>query len=131
MSKLNLPEDIAERLSDLPSIAGKVNIWTCESCKKNITCVHLETGVTPFMITCPDCGGTAESQFYRVKQPHSVWYRPKTTEELKSISDKEYKGCCAKTKANVTAEDVYAMNLKHFNEGGLFRKPLIAQERKA
>jgi len=124
MPELKLPEEIAERIEECRSKAGMVNIWTCGKCKKSITCVHLDTGVTPFMITCPHCGNTAESHFYRVKQPHSVWYRPTTTEDLKQLSDAEYEGCCVETKANVTAEEVYAANLKHFNQGGLFRKPL-------
>lgn len=124
MEKLQLPDEVREQLEDMPSKSGMINVWTCSKCNNAMICVHADTGVTPFMIACDKCGDTAQSHFYRVKQPTHVWFRPDTVEELMTISKDELARCSEETKKNVTVENVFDENLKHYNQGGLFRKPL-------
>jgi len=122
MSELKLPGHVEEWLQDQKAKGSILNIWTCQGCGNRILCYHADAGVTPFMMTCDECGDTAQSCFYNIKQPTYVWFRPKTTEELMAISKEEYENSNREVKKNVTVNDVYQENLEHFNEGGVFRK---------
>lgn len=73
---------------------GKRNAYVCEDasfgrdgkgCGRATVTIDREPGVTPFMTTCPHCGGTATSRMYRVPQdltPTMEWYRPDTLDGL-------------------------------------------------
>lgn len=69
---------------------GQVNLYVCHNpkCKMIHTTINLNSGVTPFMITCRKCGVSAQSSFYRVKYGavtcNFAWYRP-TLEEFKRM----------------------------------------------
>lgn len=59
--------------------ADKINAYTCEKCARKIITRTADEGVTPFMIPCIHCDGTAQSAFYRVPQhltPTHEWYKP-------------------------------------------------------
>lgn len=55
------------------------NAYECEKCGSYIVTVDREPGVTPFMVSCGNCGAFAKSKFYRVQaylEPTHEWYRP-------------------------------------------------------
>ena len=67
---------------------GKINVWVCDSCRKNHICRDVDHGVTPFVIRCwgPGCKGEAVSQFYQAGdqvgprggplEAQFEWFRP-------------------------------------------------------
>jgi hypothetical protein len=60
---------------------GKVNVFVCNKCSAYQATVNMNTGTTPFIITCTECGGRSESMFYRLSGFGSIvvkhiWYRP-------------------------------------------------------
>lgn len=73
---------------------GKRNVYICEDsgikkdgrgCGRATVTIDREPGVTPFMSTCPHCGGGMVSRMYRVPQdliPTVEWYRPDTLDGL-------------------------------------------------
>lgn len=65
--------------------SSRKNAYECENCKSYIVTVDREPGVTPFMVSCGNCGGTATSKFYRV-HPGLIatheWFRPETLDGL-------------------------------------------------
>lgn len=83
----NLPPDIisfGQRAEETgQSNKGKLNIYTCNTCRAFIVTRDLDTGVTPFMTGCRQegCQGWMQSSFYRVydqaMRASLVWARPK------------------------------------------------------
>lgn len=75
MTKPSLPEQ------------PKKNAYTCEKCRFSIITVDVNTGVTPFMITCKGCEKAhARSAFYRIDQALTAsheWYMPTDLTGLK------------------------------------------------
>jgi hypothetical protein len=68
---------------------GKVNVYTCPKCGREMVTVDRDEGVTPFMLRCRvtlDCDGMAESCLYRPPPDHGPpmfeWYKP-TEKQLK------------------------------------------------
>lgn len=70
---------------------GKLNIYTCDNCRKHIVTRDISEGVTPFMLAsiefCPNqCGNHARmtSSMYRVFDQRMVedyvWYKPSAIE---------------------------------------------------
>lgn len=52
---------------------------TSAPCGRLMITIDREPGVTPFLTSCPDCGGETQSRMYRVPQdmtPTHEWYRP-------------------------------------------------------
>ena len=68
---------------------GKLNIYTCQTCRGHLVTRDVDRGVTPFMIGCkaiPGCGGHMQSSMYRVfdqtmAETHQ-WYRPPAVQVL-------------------------------------------------
>lgn len=59
---------------------GKVNVYICEKCRRQLWTRHIDDGVTPFMTKCINdkCTGLAQSCFYPAdaQNPwmvHAVW----------------------------------------------------------
>jgi hypothetical protein len=59
------------------------NVYTCKTCKKMITTVHIDEGATPFMLNClatKGCQGKAYSSFYQppddAPAPAFEWFMP-------------------------------------------------------
>lgn len=70
---------------------GKKNAYVCQEagfgngCGRTTITIDREPGVTPFMTTCPHCGGSMKSRMYRIPQdltPTMEWYRPDTLDGL-------------------------------------------------
>lgn len=90
--------------------AGKLNAYECDGdlrgqvgCRSYIVTIDRDTGVTPFMLKCGNCGAYAHSKFYRVSsrlQPTHEWYRPDSM---------------------VGIDPAYA---EHISKGGLILRPL-------
>lgn len=67
----------------------RLNIYTCDECRRHIVTRDIEHGVSPFMIGCeatPGCKGMMRSSMYRVfdqtmAETHH-WYRPESLELL-------------------------------------------------
>lgn len=89
-----LPADIVAWCKDMEATGksgkGKLNIYTCDTCRGHIITRDLDTGVTPFMTSChatPDCKGSMSSSFYRVAEQRTrasrVWARPIISDLLK------------------------------------------------
>lgn len=63
---------------------GEVNAWRCPDCGRSTVAVHVDDGVTPFLLGCratEGCRGRAVSAMYRptADERASVaweWYRP-------------------------------------------------------
>lgn len=64
---------------------GAINAWFCGECARPTVVVHVDEGVTPFMLGCrrtQDCGGVATSAGYPHYPPEITesitheWYRP-------------------------------------------------------
>lgn len=71
---------------------GRLNIYTCESCRRHIVTRDEEHGVTPFMVACraaENCRGMMKSSMYRVfdqsMRPDYVWRKP-TADEFGDLS---------------------------------------------
>jgi hypothetical protein len=104
--------------------AGMVNIHKCEDCGYRTVSILVVDGVTPFMITCPACGGLSHSMMYRVaqsQQPEMEWFRPKE-EELRALTQKEFDSIPAKhpVREQLTVDGLLEENRRHMNQGGLF-----------
>lgn len=64
---------------------ARKNAYECDECGSYIVTVDREPGVTPFMVSCGNCGSMAKSKFYRVQaylEPTHEWYRPDTLKGL-------------------------------------------------
>lgn len=76
---------------------GRINGWTCGTCGEHTYAVHVNEGVTPFMLGCraeglepkkANCKGLARSMMYPSKPPPShvktavkwEWYTPDNVE---------------------------------------------------
>ncbi|WP_342163120.1 hypothetical protein [Methylobacterium sp. SD21] len=66
---------------------GKLNIYTCGTCRGHVVTKDLDEGVTPFMMECratAGCRGDMRSSMYRVydqeMRPDFEWYRPTAVE---------------------------------------------------
>lgn len=75
------------------SYKGRLNIYTCDTCRGHIVTKDLDDGVTPFLIPCycrAGCRGKMQSSVYRVSDQsmaHShEWYHPTVT-EMESATD--------------------------------------------
>jgi hypothetical protein len=72
---------------------GQFNHYICEKCGATTVALHEHAGTTPFMLRCRatrGCDGWAQSRMYRCSQeatqrPHVIWFRPKTTSELRTV----------------------------------------------
>jgi hypothetical protein len=70
--------------------AGAKNAWHCGECGRFTVAVHVDEGVTPFVIGCratPGCQGLARSIFYPPEpwpswapEAEWEWYRPTPSE---------------------------------------------------
>lgn len=81
------------------------NVYVCEVCRSCTPTIDRDSGVTPFAIRCPGCGGSATSSFYRVPQtirPFLEWYRPHERERRR----------------------LDAITLDHVRRGGLLLRPI-------
>ena len=57
----------------------ETNAYVCKTCRRVMVTVDLEEGVTPMMLNCDMCPGTAYSCFYRVPPdliPQYAWKKP-------------------------------------------------------
>lgn len=81
-------------MDDKPeSLVGRENPYTCQKCGKFTTTIHVDHGVTPFLLDCratPGCRGMAQSAFYprgprpsHVPPPAWEWYKPAPSQKLK------------------------------------------------
>lgn len=68
---------------------GKVNIYTCTTCRGHIVTRDVDAGTTPFMTSCrstPGCPGNMQSSMYRVfdqtMREDFQWYRPSAAENV-------------------------------------------------
>ncbi len=90
---------------------NKINVYHCQLCGGDTVTIHVDEGVTPFMIGCrarsPRCQGTAQSGFYHDSfqelTPKYEWFKP-TKEATKTMSK--------------SMQD-------HINSGGLEIRPVI------
>ena len=72
------------------SLVGRENPYVCQSCGKLTTTIHVDHGVTPFMLYCratPGCKGMAYSSMYpkgprppHIPEPAWEWYKPTDAE---------------------------------------------------
>ncbi|HEY3435109.1 MAG TPA: hypothetical protein VGK41_05605 [Solirubrobacterales bacterium] len=72
---------------------GKINGWSCPICRETTYAVHVDDGVTPFMLGCKtkSCEGMGRSMFYPDGPPpqHVLvavsweWYSPDDRERRK------------------------------------------------
>jgi hypothetical protein len=73
---------------------GMVNVYRCRNCPNAFATINRDDGVTPFIKTCPFCGGESQSMMYpkwaQKLQPRFEWYRP--TEEEARAEDVLYPG---------------------------------------
>lgn len=79
-------EEIRAKALEYCDTTGRRNAYECEECGSYIVTVDREPGVTPFMVSCGNCGAFAKSKFYRVQsylEPTHEWYRPETLDDLK------------------------------------------------
>ncbi len=82
---------------------GKKNAYECEACHAYLVSIDAEPGVTPFIIRRRNCGGEAQSKFYRVADrlvPTHEWTRPETLDGLN------------------------AGTIEHIRKGGLILQPI-------
>jgi hypothetical protein len=69
-------------------MSDRLNAYICtnkEACGNIMVTIDLEEGVTPFMLSCDECGGRAYSSMYGVPPtliPTLAWKKPKP-EEIK------------------------------------------------
>jgi hypothetical protein len=95
---------------------NRINIYTCNKCKKSIITVDIVDGIIPFMIGCKateNCNGDMYSSFYQVDQsliPQYEWYRP---------SIEEYKHC------SKLHQDFMK---RHIEDGGLDIRKIIGNK---
>ncbi len=68
---------------------GRLNIYTCRTCRGHVVTRDRDPGVTPFMMACratTGCKGHMESSMYRVfdqdMQEQFEWYRPPAVQVL-------------------------------------------------
>lgn len=76
------------------SLAGSVNAWYCSTCQRATWAIHVDAGVTPFMLGCrrtKGCTGMAKSMMYPDKplDQRAVliaweWYKP-TARQLRRM----------------------------------------------
>lgn len=76
-------------MTEAATFKGKVNIYTCKSCRGHIVTRDVDDGVTPASIRCKArpamlCDGLMWSSMYRVfdqdmRESHQ-WYRPSAVE---------------------------------------------------
>lgn len=70
-----------------PGFEGRLNIYTCTTCRGHIVTRDVDEGTTPMFTGCdatPGCAGTMQSSMYRVfdqtmRESHQ-WYRPSAVE---------------------------------------------------
>lgn len=78
---------MVENPTPAQSFRGKLNIYTCDTCRGHIVTIDMDAGTTPFMIACHavqegegQCKGRMTSSMYRVfdqsMRPDYEWYRP-------------------------------------------------------
>jgi hypothetical protein len=107
---------------------GKKNIYECGKSHKTVT-VDRDSGVTPFIIACPDCGQDARSNFYKVDQslkPTHYWMKM-SDEELKQMAKTDLEDADPKWLLGITRDlkvkpidFMYDLLKKHSDQGGLF-----------
>lgn len=89
----------------------RINLYVCQAHKNHITTtVDVDEGVTPFMITCPHCGGTSYSKMYPSHRPIPDWI-PEPSFEWYAPSREQ-------VDAGVFAE----AEIEHINRGGLMMR---------
>ncbi len=102
----------------------KKNSYSC-ICGNTINTANFNDGVTPFMIHCNVCGGSARSHFFSVNQnlkPDLYWFSP-SDKQLKKQVVWELSFCDAKDV--MSAKEAYKLNKKHVGQGGLVLAPDI------
>jgi hypothetical protein len=75
------------------SLVGRENPYTCKVCGGVTNTIHVDHGVTPFMLDCratPGCKGMAVSSMYpmferpaHIPEPTWEWYRPGPSQHLR------------------------------------------------
>ena len=115
-------EEIEERAEDCGSKRGMLNRWVCSACGNTIVGVHLDSGVTPFVMRCPKCGGDAHSRFYRVPQPDVVWFRPDSLHTLIAHTKQEHAKLPPTLRQRVKLDNCINESINHYNGGGLFMR---------
>lgn len=80
---------------DAPTLAepNRINVYQCRKCGGLTVTIDIHVGVTPFILNCRatgregDCGGHAESWFYRtvagIPPPAWEWFKPVGSEYRK------------------------------------------------
>jgi hypothetical protein len=82
---------------------GRKNAYVCEDCGSSIITVDRGPGFTPFLISCGNCKGMAQSKMYRVVdwlEPTHEWHRPESVDGLNAAS------------------------IEHVRKGGLILRPI-------
>jgi len=108
---------------------GKINVYTCQTCRRDIVTIDIDDGVTPFMVTCPECGNEAFSHCYEVNQqlrPQWEWFRP-TEDQLVELTREELAAIQANNAApvTITEDDAVLCNREHLEKGGLFLRSVM------
>lgn len=86
--------------------SGKLNAYQCRDCRAHVVTIDREPGVTPFLVRCRNCGGEAQSAFYRLGPNHTPtyeWVRPESLDGLDAGS------------------------IEHIRNGGLILRPIAGQ----
>lgn len=58
---------------------GKLNVYKCEKCGREMVTIDKDAGTTPFVTICDECGAEARSAMYMCDPnlvPEYEWYRP-------------------------------------------------------
>lgn len=95
MNKKQITKRYNQLLKDVESkeyytetdLTNRVNCYVCDNCKTITKTIDIDSGVTPFIHSCKNCGGMAKSTFYRDIEPRlkptEEWYRPTLEQILK------------------------------------------------
>ena len=77
---------------------GKINVYTCYKCHKDIITIDIDAGVTPFILACratKGCDGDMRSHGYDVDQslkPTHEWYKQRLITASKAMREYIRKG---------------------------------------
>jgi hypothetical protein len=117
---------------------GSINGYRCDQCKAVTWVVHVDAGVTPFMVGCQveGCEGLAKSLFYPREIPDGIvidgeWFRPATDQEAMIVCQLD---CAAGVEmGKIDPGDVIqciGQMMDHWRSGGAFMRP-VGQPRAA
>ena len=115
-------------VEDFSEQAGMVSLYVCEQCEIEVLYTYIDSGVTPYKITCVYCQGVMRAKDKEeVCQPDRIWYRPANVFELERLAMAAYSaGCRDGLYKDEDGRNMIATILedfiKHYNNGGLFAK---------